>query len=118
MVGGEVKRTKKPLKETKTYNGEINWFGFGDKYFLSAFLPEIGGDQRLYLQPLDSKGLAGAGFSYPEQKTAAGKSYKVGWKSYFGPRNELDLKQAGYNLEKGYRLRLYRITYQDRRRAA
>ena len=100
MVGGEVKRTKKTLKETKTYNGEINWFGFGDKYFLSAFLPEIGGDQRLYLQPLDSKGLAGAGFSYPEQKTAAGKSYKVGWKSYFGPRNELDLKQAGYNLEK------------------
>ena len=100
MVGGEVKRTKKPLKETKTYNGEVNWFGFGDKYFLGAFLPEIGGDQGLYLQPLDSKGLAGAGFSYPEQRTAAGKSYKVGWKSYFGPKNEPDLQQAGYNLEK------------------
>lgn len=100
MVAGEVKRTKKPLKETKTFNGEINWFGFGDKYFLSAFLPEIGGDQGLYLQPLNEKGLAGAGFSYPQQRTAAGKSYKVGWKSYFGPKNEPDLKEAGYNLEK------------------
>ena len=100
MVGGEVKRTKKPLAETKTFNGETNWFGFGDKYFLSAFLPEIGGDRGLYLQPMDEKGLSGAGFSYPEQRTAAGKSYKVGWKSYFGPKNELDLKEAGYNLEK------------------
>lgn len=100
MVGGEVKRTKKPLKETKAYNGETNWFGFGGKYFLSAFLPEIGGDRGLYLQPLDEKGLAGAGFSYPEQRIAAGKSYKVGWKSYFGPKNEPDLKEAGYKLEK------------------
>ena len=100
MVGGEVKRTKKPLKETKTFNGETSWFGFGDKYFLSAFLPEIGGDQALYLQPLDEKGLAGAAFSYPEQRTTAGKSYKVGWKSYFGPKNESDLQEAGYSLEK------------------
>ncbi len=100
MVGGEVKRTKKTLKETKTYNGETNWFGFGNKYFFSAFLPEIGGDRGLYLQPLDEKGLAGAGFSYPEQKTAAGKSYKVGWKSYFGPKNEPDLRETGYKLEK------------------
>ena len=100
MVGGEVKRTKKPLKETKTFNGETNWFGFGDKYFLSAFLPEIGGDQALYLQPINEKGLAGAAFSYPEQRTTAGKSYKVGWKSYFGPKNESDLKEAGYSLEK------------------
>ena len=100
MVAGDVNRTKKTLKETKTFNGETNWFGFGDKYFLGAFLPEIGGDQGLYLQPLDTKGLVGAGFSYPQQKTAAGKSYKVGWKSYFGPKNEPDLKEAGYNLEK------------------
>ena len=99
MVAGDVNRTKKTLKETKTFNGEINWFGFGDKYFLSAFLPEIGGDQGLYLQPLDAKGLAGAGFSYPQQRTAAGKSYKVGWTSYFGPKNEPDLKKAGYKLE-------------------
>ena len=99
MVGGEVKRTKKTIKETKTYSGEPNWFGFGDKYFLNAFLPEIGGDRKLYLQPLDEKGLAGASFSYPEQKTASGKSYKVGWKSYFGPKNEIDLKEAGYKLE-------------------
>lgn len=99
MVAGDVNRTKKTLKETKTFNGETNWFGFGDKYFLSAFLPEIGGDQGLYLQPLDAKGLAGAGFSYPQQKTAAGKSYKVGWTSYFGPKNEPDLKEAGYKLE-------------------
>ena len=100
LVAGDVNRTKKTLKETKTFNGEVNWFGFGDKYFFSAFLPEIGGDQGLYLQPLDAKGLAGAGFSYPQQRTAAGKSYKVGWKSYFGPKNEPDLKEAGYKLEK------------------
>ena len=100
MVGGEVERIKKNLKEPKTLGGEVSWFGFSDKYFLSSFLPEIGGDQSISLEPLDGKGLTEASFSYPEQRTAAGKTYSVAWKSYFGPKNESDLREAGYGLEK------------------
>ena len=100
MVGGEVERIKKTLKETKTLGGEVAWFGFSDKYFISSFLPEIGGDQSVSLEPLDGKGLTEATFSYPEQKTAAGKTYSVAWKSYFGPKNVSDLSEAGYGLEK------------------
>ena len=100
MVGGEVERIKKTLKETKTLGGEVAWFGFSDKYFISSFLPEIGGDQSVSLEPLDGKGLTEAAFSYPEQKTAAGKTYSVAWKSYFGPKNVSDLSEAGYGLEK------------------
>ena len=99
MVEGEVKRTKKPLKEPKVFSGEVNWFGFSDKYFLSAFLPEIGGSQQLYLEPSEPKGVALAGFSYPEQRISGGRSYKVGWKSYFGPKTEAALGEAGYGLE-------------------
>ena len=100
MVGGKVTRIKKRLKEPRTLAGEVNWFGFSDKYFLSSFLPEIGGDLGVSLEPLDSKGLTGAGFSYPEQKTSPGKTYSVGWKAYFGPKNESSLSEAGYSLEK------------------
>ncbi len=99
MVAGEVDRKKKNLKEPKTLAGEINWFGFSDKYFLGAFLPEIGGHQTLQLKPLDN-GLTGASFSYPRQRTSPGKNYTVSWKSYFGPKTETDLAKAGYNLEK------------------
>ncbi len=100
MVGGEVERIKKTLKEARTLGGEVAWFGFSDKYFISSFLPEIGGDQGVSLEPLDGKGLTEASFSYPEQKTSPGKTYSVAWKSYFGPKNVSDLKEAGYGLEK------------------
>lgn len=100
MVGGEVERIKKTLKEARTLGGEVAWFGFSDKYFISSFLPEIGGDQGVSLEPLDGKGLTEASFSYPEQKTSPGKTYSVAWKSYFGPKNVSDLREAGYGLEK------------------
>ena len=100
MVGGEVERVKKTLKEARTLGGEVAWFGFSDKYFISSFLPEIGGDQSVSLEPLDGKGLTEASFSYPEQKTSPGKTYSVAWKSYFGPKNVADLREAGYGLEK------------------
>lgn len=100
MVGGEVERVKKTLKEARTLGGEVAWFGFSDKYFISSFLPEIGGDQSVSLEPLDGKGLTEVSFSYPEQKTSPGKTYSVAWKSYFGPKNVADLREAGYGLEK------------------
>ncbi len=100
MVAGEVERKKKTLKEPKTFGGEVNWFGFSDKYFLGAFLPEIGGHQALYLKPTNTNGLVRASFSYPRQRTSPGKSYTVGWRSYFGPKTEADLAKAGYDLEK------------------
>ena len=100
MVGGEVERIKKTLKEARSLGGEVAWFGFSDKYFISSFLPEIGGDQGVSLEPLDGKGLTEASFSYPEQKTSPGKTYSVAWKSYFGPKNVSDLREAGYGLEK------------------
>lgn len=99
MVGGKVTRIKKRLKEPRTLAGEVGWFGFSDKYFLSSFLPEIGGDLGVSLEPLDSKGLTEVGFSYPEQKISPGKTYAVGWKAYFGPKNESSLSEAGYALE-------------------
>lgn len=100
MVGGEVERIKKTLKEARSLGGEVAWFGFSDKYFISSFLPEIGGDQGVSLEPLDGKGLTEVSFSYPEQKTSPGKTYSVAWKSYFGPKNVSDLREAGYGLEK------------------
>lgn len=99
MVDSDVDRVKKPPDEPENYSGQINWFGFSGKYFISAFLPEIGGILNLDVKGTDEKGSVGTTFYYPPETISPGNSSKIKWRVYLGPKNKNDLKSAGYNLE-------------------
>lgn len=99
MVDNNVDRIKKSPKESESFIGEIKWFGFSGKYFINAFLPEIGGNLTLKVEPTDKKGYVKSTFSYPKEQISAGNSSITNWKVYLGPKNKKDLMSAGYGLE-------------------
>jgi len=90
LVSDKVDRVRKKPKEKKTFSGTISWFGFSDKYFMAAFLPEVGGDTSIVLAALNDNSLVGAQFSYPQDSIPAGQSSLKVSKLYLGPM-KLDL---------------------------
>lgn len=99
LVAGDVDRVDSPPDEPETYSGEIKWFGFSGKYFISAFLPQIGGSLNLDVKAVDDKGTVGSTFTYPSESISPGSSSERKWRVYLGPKNKSDLMTAGYNLE-------------------
>jgi len=99
MVSDEVDRIESTPKETTLLQGQVNWFGFSDKYFMTVFLPEIGSEARISLSPAGSDNLALAVFGYPSDIIPQGSTSIHSSKSYLGPMEYRTLQRVGYGLQ-------------------
>ena len=100
MVYNKVKRVDKPPKEDDVFKGTINWLGFSDKYFISAFLPDIGGETEINLANVEKDQLVRAAFDYPSDSIPPGNISVHKSKLYLGPMEYEVLRSVGYDLEK------------------
>ncbi len=99
MVSDNVERVESTPKEPTVFNGTTGWFGFADKYFLSSFLPEIGGETKLRLAKVGEEGLVGAVFSYPSDVIPPGNKSIHESTLYLGPMDYGILRSYGFGLE-------------------
>ncbi len=120
MVYSKVERVDKPPKEGGvTFKGNINWFGFSDKYFISVFLPLIGAEAQAHVANADStsspkvisttqqsqgeqqfdKGLVTATFDYPSDIIPPGKTLIYKSNLYLGPMDYEIMRSVGFGLE-------------------
>jgi YidC/Oxa1 family membrane protein insertase len=100
MVSDSVERVDSDPDEIINYKGVINWFGFSEKYFMSAFLPETGAETVVELGPTKEEGLVKAQFAYPASTIPSGKSSLRTWEVYMGPLESSLLDPIGYGLNK------------------
>ena len=100
MVYNKVKRVDNPPKEGDVFKGTINWLGFSDKYFISAFLPDIGGETEINLINIEKNHLVRAAFDYPSDTIPPGNISVHKSKLYLGPMEYEALRSVGYDLEK------------------
>lgn len=98
MVSQDVERISGIPDTTDVYKGEISWFGYSEKYFMSAFLPETGAETTLRLSPSDREGVMRAVYSYPTDTIPAGQTSIRNWEVYLGPLEQDILDSVGYNL--------------------
>ncbi len=100
LVSDEVERINSSPDKEETYKGVVNWFGFSEKYFISAFLPETGAETEIKLGPTSNEGVIRAQFSYPASAIPSGKSSLRTWEVYMGPLESKLLKPIGYDLDR------------------
>lgn len=99
QVSDSVERVDSEPDDPEQYKGVINWFGFSEKYFMSAFLPETGAETVVQLSPLSQEGQLLAQFAYPGSAIPAGGSSLRTWELYIGPLEPSLLKPIGYDLD-------------------
>ncbi len=99
LVSGEVEKLDKvPEKET-LYKGDIDWFGYTGKYFITSMLPEIGGETSIKVVPQSEGDIVRAVYSYPQSTIPAGKTSTRNWEAYLGPLEYNYLKPLGSGME-------------------
>ena len=98
MVSQDVERITDVPEKTEDYRGQISWFGYAEKYFMTTFLPETGADTIIRLSPTQSENLVRAVFSYPSDTIPGGKTSIRNWEVYLGPLEHKDIEPVGYNL--------------------
>ncbi len=93
----EEVKLKKPGQLTE-YNGEIDWAGYNDLYFLLAMVPPSNGAWRATFRKLNERDqeiiLWSPKFTLPPNSA---KEFDL--KLYMGPKSLETLKKAGYNLK-------------------
>lgn len=99
MVSQDVERIGSIPDAAEVYRGEISWFGFAEKYFMSAFLPETGAETTLRLSPSDREGVMRTVYSYPSDTIPPGQTSIRNWEVYMGPLEQNTLDSVGYNLD-------------------
>ncbi len=100
LISDEVERINSSPDKAEIYTGVVNWFGFAEKYFLSAFLPETGAQTAIEVSPLSQEGQILARFAYPQNTIPAGKSSLKTWEVYMGPLESKILEPIGYDLNR------------------
>lgn len=99
MINNEVEKVDSKPDAPKTYNGQINWFGFSEQYFARSVLPESGAVTTVNLSGNRNDGLFASEFIYPSESIPAGTNFSKNWKYYMGPKDAQSLSMAGYSLE-------------------
>ncbi|MEM4409546.1 MAG: membrane protein insertase YidC, partial [Candidatus Caldarchaeum sp.] len=99
LIDSKVERKTKRPTEAVELKGTTSWFGFSDKYFVAAFLPEVGAPATIALAPANSGDLVGLRFSYPASLFPAGGSTVTMSKMFLGPMELELLRAAGEGLE-------------------
>ena len=99
FVNNEVEKVSSPPSQPEQLSGQISWFGFGDKYFLTAVIPEVGSNNSVGINGVKTNGLVNAKFSYPKNSVNDGRSNTTKWKLYLGSKEPKNLISVGYSLE-------------------
>ena len=84
-------------KEAKTFEKNVLWSGFEDKYFLGAVIAENGSIAAVQVR--QSNGYAENVISSPRLSLAPGAAATVSYRLYFGPKELNILKAQGSRLE-------------------
>ena len=100
LISDELEEVKKDPKEKVKFSGEVQWFGFSSKYFMTTLLPEIGGTTTVSISPTNEKNTGRALYTYPTEKIKAGKSSIKSWQVYLGPKEYSILKTIGFELDR------------------
>jgi len=98
LVNNEIEKVTSLPKQTEQFAGQINWFGFNDKYFLVAVIPEIGGNSAINYSSLNSNQILNAKYFYPRDIIKPGNTNTTKWKTYLGPKEPKNLNVVGYGL--------------------
>ena len=99
LISDKVERVNSSPDEAEIYKGVVNWFGFSEKYFMSAFLPETGAETAIEISPGQQESQVLARFAYPSSAIPSGKSSLRTWEVYMGPLESKFLKPVGYDLD-------------------
>ncbi len=100
MIDGKAQRIDKDPEEPKSFRGQINWFGFSERYFSKIALPENGAVTTLDFKKLHmDSNLFVAKYLYPQDVIPQKVKYSKTWKIYLGPKDPDSLAKAGYGLE-------------------
>ncbi len=107
---GPVWRVGKELDEFKLskidapgkfrpFGGEVKWFGYEDKYFLTAMLPATVRSAEAKVERLDNNFIS-LRYSAGQAKIAAGEQQSDEFRLYIGPKEISSLKAVGQELDK------------------
>ncbi len=99
FINNELKKLSQPPSQPERLSGQVNWFGFGDKYFLTAIIPGTGSNSSVLINTVGNNDLINAEFSYPGSRVNDGYSSTTKWKFYLGPKEPKNLQSVGYGLE-------------------
>ncbi len=99
LVSGKVKHIDSLPAEPTQFIGVISWFGFSNKYFLKAYLTEIGGETQIIFSPAGTDGIGRAVYQYPDDVIPSGSTSVHKSKLYFGPKEYQILESAGFELQ-------------------
>lgn len=100
LISDKLKKVNKDPKETVEFSGEVKWFGFSRKYFMTTLLPEIGGSTTIRISPTNEKNTDRALYTYPTEIIKTGKSTIKSWQVYLGPKEYSILKAIGFELDR------------------
>lgn len=99
LVTDKVERIDALPKEPADLKGIISWFGFSSKYFLMAYLTELGAETQVIVSSVGSNSLVRAVYSYPTDVIPPGSTSVYKAKLYVGPKEYQNLKSAGFELQ-------------------
>jgi YidC/Oxa1 family membrane protein insertase len=99
LVTDKVERIDSLPAEATQLKGIISWFGFSNKYFLKAYLTEIGSEAQIIFSSAGSESLAKALFGYPADIIPPGRTSIYKAKLFLGPKEYQILKSAGFELQ-------------------
>jgi YidC/Oxa1 family membrane protein insertase len=99
LVSDKVKRIDSLPAEPTQWKGLISWFGFSNKYFLKAYLTEIGGETQIIFSSAGSDGIGRVVYRYPDDVIPRTSTSVHKSKLYFGPKEYQILKSAGFELQ-------------------